>query len=446
MREKYILPVVAQQDIINDFRFMVSHIHDTYKQFFNSLCHTYNLFEPQLTNISQLFANDNSVFLEAFDKIDSECKLNKAIQQTFSYVHPNEVIIGTSATGKPITCSYIPITSVLKLVLSNNDFSEQIMTNSYIHSEDDLLSSFVDASYFKEHSVFSKDPNAIRLHFYADEFEVCNPLGSKRGKHKVLAVYYYIGNTNCKLWSKNKFIHLCLLVRYKDLQNCDPICTRFFKPIISELQDLASTGIHFQTEGLTQHRLVAMATFSADNLTAHSLAGFQRNFTQGRVCRFCMACRDQISLSFTEDTFTLRTKAVHDYHLQAIEENESNRQVYGVYHRCPLLDIFYFDVSFFVPDIMHDLLEGVIPNLLHRVIVNIFRSKKLTLEQLNSSLEKACRGLTNLPNAFTLRSLLPSGSIDASASQKWQLFQILPQILAKSYELGDPTFASKKCN
>ena len=77
-----------------------------------------------------------------------------------------------------------------------------------------------------------------RLHFYTDEFEVCNPIGSKRGKHKVLGVYYLVGNMANKYWSEMKFISLCML-----LMEYDPNYEKLFCPLIEELKLLASRGV-----------------------------------------------------------------------------------------------------------------------------------------------------------------------------------------------------------
>jgi hypothetical protein len=153
------------------------------------------------------------------------------------------------------------------------------------------------------HSFFSKHPDALRLHFYLDEFDVCNPIGSRRGKHKVLAVYYFIGNLDIKYWSEMKFIHLCILVRYQHLKEFDPHYVQLLKPLIEELNLLAAQGINVDADGVVYNFRAGLATISGDNLSAHSLAGFQRHFNSGRICRFCMANHDEIRFSFREDAF-----------------------------------------------------------------------------------------------------------------------------------------------
>ena len=50
---------------------------------------------------------------------------------------------------------------------------------------DEFLADFCDGSLFKNHPLFGANPEAIQLITYYDELEVCNPLGSHRGMHKL---------------------------------------------------------------------------------------------------------------------------------------------------------------------------------------------------------------------------------------------------------------------
>jgi len=148
------------------------------------------------------------------------------------------------------------------------------------------MTSYADGDIYVKHAVFAVNPNAIRLHFYIDEFEVCNPIGSKKGKHKVLGVYYLVGNMANKYCSEIKFINLCMLVKYHFIKQYDPHYQKLFSPLIKELKLLASKG---EVNGTKHHFRAALATVSADNLSAHAIAGFQRHFNSGRICHDCMA-------------------------------------------------------------------------------------------------------------------------------------------------------------
>lgn len=47
------------------------------------------------------------------------------------------------------------------------------------------LEDFCDGTLFKSHELFSQKPLALQLIIYYDDVEVCNPLGSYRGVHKL---------------------------------------------------------------------------------------------------------------------------------------------------------------------------------------------------------------------------------------------------------------------
>lgn len=53
---------------------------------------------------------------------------------------------------------------------------------------------------------------------YYDEFETANPLGSKRGVHKVGALYFVLRNLPPKLNSRPMNIHLIVLFHAQDVK------------------------------------------------------------------------------------------------------------------------------------------------------------------------------------------------------------------------------------
>jgi len=48
---------------------------------------------------------------------------------------------------------------------------------------------------------------------YSDELEQCKPIGAKKGKHKIVAFYYIIGNLHPKWRSQIRWIFLSILVK-----------------------------------------------------------------------------------------------------------------------------------------------------------------------------------------------------------------------------------------
>lgn len=72
---------------------------------------------------------------------------------------------------------------LLQALLCNADIMEEIAAGH--SSVDAVYRDFCDGSFVRTHPLFKQDSEAIQLAFYFDELEVANPLGSKKGKHKL---------------------------------------------------------------------------------------------------------------------------------------------------------------------------------------------------------------------------------------------------------------------
>jgi len=106
---------------------------------------------------------------------------------------------------------------------------------------------------------------------FQDAFEVANPLGSARQKHKVLAVYYTLGNVYAHNRSTVDSILLVILCLEKNCKLFGP--EKVFDILMSDLRDLESTGICI--EGKTFRG--SLACVIGDNLGSHYLGGLVQN-------------------------------------------------------------------------------------------------------------------------------------------------------------------------
>lgn len=249
------------------------------------------------------------------------------------------------------------------------------------------MTDYKDGIYFRNHRFFSDHPQALRLHLYEDEFEVCNPLGSKRNKHKLCAIYYTVGNMGAKYCSQIKHIHLALLVRFCYVKQfgLDDI----LKPLLNDLKKLSSEGFSVVVNGMEKTVHAALAVISADNLSSHMMGGFSMSFSGGRICRYCMATHSDMKTKFSESDFVLRTTDVHKYHLECIKQNPENKATYGVQGVSPFDQLEYFDVTRSLPpDVMHDFLEGIVPLVLRLVLSKANEEKHITIKEFNEELLK----------------------------------------------------------
>ena len=116
-----------------------------------------------------------------------------------------------------------------------------------------------------------------------------------------------------------------------------------------------------QINGVEQVVFGSLIAVCGDNLSSHAIGGFQEYFNSGRICRFCMACKEDIRGKSREDAFVLRSPSTHEKHLKAGKIDPQFQKVYGVYKENILNDLQHFHVTTALPpDFMHDMLEGLL--------------------------------------------------------------------------------------
>ena len=357
----------------------------------------------------------------------------KYYSDNFKLVQPTEIHLGTNESGKLNTLAYVSICDTLTHWLSNSDMYH-LVTSTSCDSTKTCLTDVHDGSLVTKFPTFL-DRHCLQLLLYCDDFEVASPLGSKRGVHKLFAVYFSVLNMPLKCRSKLENLLLVLLVRssYVTKYGLQVI----LMPLLNDLKDLQSAGIDVTVDGSQHHFTGRIALVCGDNLAANKLAGFTQNFTHGRICRFCMATRSDISALHLESLCTLRTPEMHASHLSAVLADKSMASAYGVVADCPLAVLNGFDVTLlFAPDVMHDLLEGVIPLTIKHMLRSIVTSTNDTsISVINSRMLKPpvkFGKIMYLPQPLTASAITGDGSVMGTASERWCLLRILPFLISLS--------------
>ena len=121
------------------------------------------------------------------------------------------------------------------------------------------LEDYCDGESFKVHPLFSRHKESLQILFYYDEVEICNPLGSSRGKHKlgmsskistmrtllnivlythVGMFYYHLDNLHPRYRSQTKVIQLAAICRHKYIKKYS--ISSVMEPIVKDLIALVS--------------------------------------------------------------------------------------------------------------------------------------------------------------------------------------------------------------
>lgn len=121
--------------------------------------------------------------------------LERYCEDELEYIAPVQISLDqTERHGAHF--QYIPLEALLSKIAQNHDVWA-MLNQEETPKDQDIMKDYTDGDQFKSRELSSL--STLRLHFYIDEFEIVNPLGSKRGKHKLTAVYFKLGNIDKKI-------------------------------------------------------------------------------------------------------------------------------------------------------------------------------------------------------------------------------------------------------
>lgn len=393
-----------------------------------------------LTEVTAVLCTSNPL-LKAVKKdgsLSSTYLRNQYYKESFGTVEPVEYILDAKEHR---SFQYVPILKTLHQLFSKKDLVERVVENhkaqqSKITGEHCIYRSYQDGSHFKQNSFLSGDEMRILLRLYIDDFEVCNPLGTSRRKHKLCGIYWTLSNLPSGSHSSLSSIYLAVLYKAVDVGKFG--YDHVLRPLLHDVKILEEEGIFIPLLGKCLKGTIQVVV--ADNLGAHSIAGFNETFSSGYICRVCTGTRTEIQTKEVKSgLFTVRTTELHDSHVKLAKENCSS--YFGVKRQCFITEMLsHFSVhTGYPPDIMHDIFEGIVPVELARCLAILISKKYFNLEILNNSIlhfpykwtDKTNRPHV-IPSTFSTR-----GTIGGNATENWALLRLLPFIVGHLVPEGE---------
>ena len=127
-------------------------------------------------DIQRLTEEQNFQSAGAAERLSSKWKVDNYLRNhMFSYVEPIEIILEENDLGKKHTMQYVPILDNLKSLLQHEDILSQVLEDKH---RTDVLSNYCDGELFSKSALFGRDPHALQIQLYCDDFTVVNPLGA----------------------------------------------------------------------------------------------------------------------------------------------------------------------------------------------------------------------------------------------------------------------------
>lgn len=391
----------------------------------------------------------NKFILNKLKEVSTLRKLKKQIESKPLFVEPEETAVGlkwkkpkvNKQTNIPdhklvqATFQYVPILKTLNAL-----FSDEVFRSYYIKYNQDekhkckegVYRDFCCGSTCQSKEVFN-DPLSIQLQLGIDDFDVCCPLKSKAGVHKVCATYVQIRNLPSEYKSKLNNIYLVALCTTAYLKPKDKSYNHIAERIVKEIRILENDGIE------CDKRIIrgSIINIACDNLGANGVFGFTECFVANYYCRFCECDKTECQSLTKEKKRKLRTRASYEKLVKLAEDDTKKHDLTttkGVKRICKFNDLNFFHlIENMSVDVMHDVNEGAVNYCLFDFFNAIINKKIATADDIQSRVRDFNYSETYKRNKPSLINF-DKFNLNQNASQMYCLIQNLPFMLS---DLGD---------
>lgn len=209
----------------------------------------------------------------------------------FKYVQPKRISLGNDENMLQRFAYYVPVQQTLTSLLESELWNNSVLPRS-CETDPCVFSDISDGQVFKTNQFLIDNPECLNLILYQDAFEIVNPLGSAKKKHKVLAVYFSVANLPVHVRSNTDHMSLVLLCIENDFKRFGSASV--FSDMLSDLKDLEINGITVGAETVK----AALFCIAGDNLGSHNIGGFTENFSTSKYfCRYCEVTKGEFLIN-----------------------------------------------------------------------------------------------------------------------------------------------------
>lgn len=399
IREDFTIPVATSDVLFLEFRNIVSRICDYYYQCISEGRTSDSVRKPE--EISDMF--DQCIGNTCYKSFD---KMHPSLRPRYTVLEKN---------GKKIY--YIPIAETLTVLLRSPVYKFVCFNN--IFSNDFFKSEYFRSHFISQHS----SRHVIYIKIFLDDFEIVNPIGSARGFHKLTGIYFQVMNIPDFLNSHLNHIHLITLfpTRWFPGQEFQDILRHISDELNNLFRDNISDELPFP---------VMCVFVCGDNAAIHQVAGLQRNFNSGYICRHCKISYEELSAPIFEPPTNLRSET--DY-----ESGSEGVLVESAFNHLPCVKREFL----YPPDIMHDVLEGVSYGVVcvffEKLVVGGFMSLNCIKSRIS---EFDFDGFDSKPHTRFERRHIRKRVLPLNASQMLTLILNIPLIFHEAMEMEEEAF------
>ena len=218
LQGQHLLPVSTIQNIVEEMQ----NIHELGQTYtlnrLNMLLKDMSVSDEDIVKISDTIKQSDLFTACHTGPMRTAYSRTQCFKDMFKFVEPKKIVLGRDENRTERCAYYIPVLKTLKGMLESSFWQGLVSVDPNNVSKTDVLSDSCDGKVFMSNTFFQENPSCLKLVLYQDAFEVVNPLGSAKKKHKVLAVYFSLLNMPPHVRSNVDHVQLVLLCTEKDFK------------------------------------------------------------------------------------------------------------------------------------------------------------------------------------------------------------------------------------
>jgi hypothetical protein len=348
---------------------------------------------PSLNLHSEVLSATHRALNDKISKFASSRYLQKIYLTSLGgYVKPTEIPIEIANEQEKFTYQYVPIKDVISLALKNPALLREIVREKSQHFAFDncIFSSELTCDQKRWERIKGK----LRIQLYSDEFTISNPLGPSRHNQKYMVVYCSFTNLPLKDRLKRKDLFLLIIANHKHID--DQTLSAILDPLNYDLEDLFNNGVDIKLgDGNMLNIECTLSTFIADNLAQYVFLGYSSNFYLGFRCRLCGGNYEEIqrgclSMPLFGDNNDIKIYWEYVRQADGLNLPIEARRVFGLMRKFKFASqTRSIDPWNITPvDVMHDILEGIIPKLTSVILQHLKEMFLKNREQMIAIISK----------------------------------------------------------
>ncbi|CAF4588292.1 unnamed protein product, partial [Didymodactylos carnosus] len=223
-----------------------------------------------LSDVNEVISNITGRML---DVVKNEYNFLKLCQQYYSYQPAQEIKL----SDPDQVAYYVPIQSSIQQMLNRPDVMDMLIKNlnritNKNSADSDLMYNYRHGSQAQQHPILKQNRDSLLFQLYTDGVGLTNPIGPKKDEHKITLIYFHLDDLPDTVRSTLKSIGLVGLC-YSEILSSKVDRTKFFQPIIEDLNKLQMTGLSVPT--FNGRLNFAFSVLAGDHLACNEIGGFQ---------------------------------------------------------------------------------------------------------------------------------------------------------------------------